>query len=156
MCSVAWCSPSISCCSGGDIGLPLAAGDDSRRPAAFAYLALQGTTHDIGHWTGLGIVQCTRCKPCYIDCCGHLPLDMSPRNSLFNEAATVKLKDVCLSWVLEVKSETATWKNDTLKRKSKTVTTRRQSSWLDIQELVWAWERSLARRNSASHWKIVD
>ena len=99
--------------------------------------------------------RCTRCKLCYIDCCGHLPLDMSPRNSLFNEAATVKLKDVCLSFVLEVKSETAIERN-ALERKSKTVNTQRQSSWLDIQELVWAWERSLARRNSASHWKIVD
>ena len=54
-------------------------------------------------------------------------MDMSPRNSLFNEAATVKLKDVCLSFVLEVKSETAIERN-ALERKSKTVNTQRQSS----------------------------
>ena len=46
------CSPSISCCSGGDIGLPLAAGDVGQ-PAAFAYLTLQGPPHGIGHWVSM-------------------------------------------------------------------------------------------------------
>ena len=67
------CSPSISCCSGGDIGLPLAAGDVGQ-PAAFAYLTLQGPTHGIGHWVSMQAWQTL------LHC---IAMDKSPRNPPF-------------------------------------------------------------------------